>query len=167
MSRIVLVVGKATGGIGIHVRDLAAGLAGLGHDVEVVTDPLTARTFGLDHARLLWPDPTRPDPRRLAQLRRLLRGADLVHAAFSLGNDCQPLLAINPLVTDTDKGEQRGFANLLVGLFGVIRNPLAHNPRAEWEMNEQDALDVLTTASLVHRKLDRAHKPGKPPKQPL
>ena len=80
MSRIVLVVGKATGGIGIHVRDLAAGLAGLGHDVEVVTDPLTARTFGLDHARLLWPDPTRPDPRRLAQLRRLLRGADLVHA---------------------------------------------------------------------------------------
>ena len=26
MSRIVLVVGKATGGIGVHVRDLATGL---------------------------------------------------------------------------------------------------------------------------------------------
>lgn len=93
-------------------------------------------------------------------------GTDLVRDAFSLGNDCRPLLAINPLVTDTDKGEQRGFANLLIGLFGVIRNPLAHNARVEWEMNEQDALDVLTTASLVHRKLDRAYKPSSPNSDP-
>lgn len=94
-------------------------------------------------------------------------GADLVRDAFSLGNDCRPLLAINPLITDTDKGEQRGFVNLLIGLFGVVRNPLAHNARVEWEMNEQDALDVLTTASLIHRKLDRAYKPGEPHKRPL
>ena len=84
-------------------------------------------------------------------------GAELVRDAFSLGNDCRPLLAINPLTTDTDRGEQRGFANLLIRLFGVIRNPLAHNARVEWEMNEQDALDVLTTASLIHRKLDKAY----------
>ena len=57
------------------------------------------------------------------------------------------MLAINALLTDTDKGEQRGFANLLIGLFGTIRNPLAHNPKIEWEMSEQDALDILTMAS--------------------
>ena len=85
-------------------------------------------------------------------------GAALVQQAFSLGQSGEPLLAINGLVTETDKGEQRGFANLLVGLFGTIRNPTAHNPKFEWDMSEQDALDVLTIASLVHRKLDKVRK---------
>ena len=34
--------------------------------------------------------------------------------------------------------KQRGFANLLIGLFGTIRNQLAHNPKVEWDMSEQD-----------------------------
>lgn len=85
-------------------------------------------------------------------------GADLVNQAFSLGKDCRPILAINLLKTETDKGEQRGFANLLIGLFGTIRNPAAHNPKVEWPMAEQDALDILTTASLIHRKLDSAYR---------
>ncbi|HSS99373.1 MAG TPA: TIGR02391 family protein [Terriglobales bacterium] len=89
-------------------------------------------------------------------------GADLVQEAFSLGKNRSPVLAINSLKTETDEGEQRGFANLLVGLFGTIRNPLAHNPRLEWDMSEQDALDILTMASLVHRKLDRAYLYTKP-----
>ncbi len=97
-----------------------------------------------------------------AKIRELsglgLDGAELVQDAFSLGKDCNPLLAINPLSTETDKGEQRGFVNLLVGLFGVIRNPLAHNPKVEWEMSEQDTLDILTMASLIHRKLDKAYR---------
>ena len=85
-------------------------------------------------------------------------GASLVEAAFSIGRDRSPILAINALATDTDFGEQRGFVNLLIGLFGTIRNPLAHNPKLEWDMSEQDALDILTTLSLVHRKLDKAHR---------
>jgi len=68
------------------------------------------------------------------------------------------VLAINPLLTDTDKGEQRGFTNLLIRLFGTIRNPLAHNPKIEWEMSEQEALDILTMASQIHRKLDKAYR---------
>ena len=48
--------------------------------------------------------------------------------------------------------------NLLKGLYGTIRNPMAHDPRVEWDMNEQDALDILTTISLVHRKLDQAYR---------
>ena len=85
-------------------------------------------------------------------------GADLVNAAFGLGKACTPILAINSLKTESEKGEQRGFANLLVGLFGTIRNPVAHNPKIEWPMSDQDALDILTMASLIHRKLDNAHR---------
>lgn len=83
-------------------------------------------------------------------------GADLVTQSFGLGKECKPILAINSLTTETDMGEQRGFSNLLIGLFGTIRNPAAHNPKIEWPMPEQDAIDILTTASLIHRKLDRA-----------
>lgn len=84
-------------------------------------------------------------------------GADLVHAAFGM-RDGSPLLAINRLYTQSLEGEQRGFVNLLKGLYGTIRNPLAHNARVEWDMTEQDALDILTTISLVHRKLDNAYR---------
>lgn len=85
-------------------------------------------------------------------------GSELVTQAFALGKDCKPILAINSLTTETDKGEQRGFVNLLVGLFGTVRNPAAHNPKIEWPMTELDALDILTTASLIHRKLDNAYR---------
>ena len=84
-------------------------------------------------------------------------GCDLVHDAFGqrFGD---PLLAINSFETETHKGEQYGFMNLLKGLYGTVRNPLAHDPKIEWDMTEQDALDILTTISLVHRKLDQVHR---------
>jgi uncharacterized protein (TIGR02391 family) len=84
-------------------------------------------------------------------------GCDLVHDAFGQKHGA-PLLAINPLRTETQRGEQGGFLNLLKGLYGTIRNPLAHDPKVEWAMAEQDALDILTMISLVHRKLDQAHR---------
>jgi uncharacterized protein (TIGR02391 family) len=85
-------------------------------------------------------------------------GAELVQQAFGMPGGRSPLLAINSLATETDRGEQRGFANLLIGLFGTIRNPAAHNPKIEWDMSELDALDILTMASLMHRKIDRARR---------
>lgn len=80
-------------------------------------------------------------------------GAPLVQAAF--GGDSPPL-RINSLVSDTDKGEQRGFANLLVGFFGTFRNPHAHAARVEWNINETDALDLLSMASYLHRRVKSA-----------
>jgi len=82
-------------------------------------------------------------------------GAELVSKAFS---GQSPILVIEPLITESEKSEQKGFANLLVGLFGAVRNPLAHVPKNNWPMCEQDALDILTLVSLIHRKLDRAQK---------
>ena len=85
-------------------------------------------------------------------------GANLMERAFSLGKTGQPLVAINGLESDTQKAEQRAFLNLLIGLFGTARNPLAHNVKLDWNMTEMDALDVMSLVSLVHRKLDAAAK---------
>jgi uncharacterized protein (TIGR02391 family) len=84
-------------------------------------------------------------------------GADLVDGAFGRRFG-PPLLAINPLQTETQQGEQQGFVSLLKGLYGTIRNPLAHDLKIDWDMSEQEALDILSMISLVHRKLDHAHK---------
>ncbi|HQS65394.1 MAG TPA: TIGR02391 family protein, partial [Acidovorax defluvii] len=56
-------------------------------------------------------------------------GADLVNRAFSTQN---PILVLSPLATESEKSEQKGFVHLLVGLFGAVRNPLAHAPKTNW-----------------------------------
>ncbi len=85
-------------------------------------------------------------------------GANLVEEAFSLGKRGMPFLALNMLTNDSEKSEQKGFVNLLKGLFGVFRNTTGHAPKIKWEINEHDALDLLTMASYVHRRLDKIHK---------
>lgn len=93
------------------------------------------------------------------RLRRLsgltCDGADLVAQALSTK---APILAINTLKTETEISEQKGMMNLLVGLFGAVRNPIAHAPKVTWPMSEQDALDIFALISFVHRKLDGAVK---------
>lgn len=80
-------------------------------------------------------------------------GAELVDIALSVKN---PLLAINTLQSETEQSEQKGFANLLKGVFGTFRNVTAHAPKIKWTIEEQDALDLLTMVSYLHRRLDRA-----------
>jgi uncharacterized protein (TIGR02391 family) len=67
-----------------------------------------------------------------------------------------PRLRINSLKTKTQRDEQLGVANLAKGLFSAFRNPVAHEPRIEWTLSDQDALDVLGTLSMIHRRLDSA-----------
>jgi uncharacterized protein (TIGR02391 family) len=76
----------------------------------------------------------------------------------SLGGDL-PMLAINALKSESEKSEQRGFVNLLKGTFGMFRNPTAHEARILWNMDKADAEDLLSLASLVHRRLDKATMP--------
>jgi len=80
-------------------------------------------------------------------------GADLVQDAFG---GPLPKLRINAFSTETEKGEQRGFANLLTGFFGTFRNPSAHAARIEWPIMEDDALDLLSLASYIHRRVNRS-----------
>lgn len=83
-------------------------------------------------------------------------GATLVNRA--LGGDA-PMLAINARRTRSEQDEQRGFANLVIGTFGMFRNPTAHEARIRWEMSLEDAEDLLSLVSLIHRRLDAAVMP--------
>ena len=69
------------------------------------------------------------------------------------------MLAINALQTNSEQSEQKGFANLLRGVFGMFRNPVAHAPRISWVMERSDAEDLLSMLSLVHRRLDASNMP--------
>jgi glycosyltransferase involved in cell wall biosynthesis len=90
---VALVLGTSHGGMGAHVRMLAAGLAERGARVAVLGPRATVREIdagrGIDTARgtPIWFGAVeigdRPRPRdagTLARLRRLLAGADVVHA---------------------------------------------------------------------------------------
>ncbi len=82
-------------------------------------------------------------------------GSALVDEAFSF-NKGIPHLALNSLQTASEQSEQKGFSNLLKGVFGTFRNTTAHAPKVTWVIEEQDALDILSTVSLIHRRLDGA-----------
>jgi uncharacterized protein (TIGR02391 family) len=83
-------------------------------------------------------------------------GARLVDDAFGFAASNHPRLAFNSLRTESEKDEHRGLMNLIKGIFGAFRNTTAHAPKIHWNVTEQDALDILTTISLVHRRLDDA-----------
>ncbi|TWB42589.1 TIGR02391 family protein [Nitrospirillum pindoramense] len=70
-----------------------------------------------------------------------------------------PMLAINALSNESEKSEQKGFANLVKGTFGMFRNTTAHAARIHWSMTKADAEDLLSLASLIHRRLDSATMP--------
>jgi uncharacterized protein (TIGR02391 family) len=80
----------------------------------------------------------------------------LVDEALGIGKAGHPRLAFNSLRTDSERSEHTGLTNLIKGLFGAFRNTTAHAPKIRWNITEQDALDILTTISLVHRHLDTA-----------
>ncbi|MFN4313277.1 MAG: TIGR02391 family protein [Chitinophagaceae bacterium] len=79
-------------------------------------------------------------------------GSELIEQALSVNN---PLLKINNLNTETEKSEQKGFANLIKGVFGMFRNTTAHSPKIVWNITEDEALDIMTTISLIHKKIEK------------
>ena len=85
-------------------------------------------------------------------------GSRLVDDAFGLGKSMRPVLAFNSLRSETEISEHQGLTNLLKGLFGTFRNTTAHAPKIKWVIKEQDALDMLSIASLLHRRLDSSVK---------
>lgn len=86
---------------------------------------------------------------------------ELATRALSIGQAGMPFLAFNSLRTDTEKSEQSGLMNLFIGMFGAFRNVTAHGPKLTWNMTEQDALDLMTLASLLHRRLDSVTRTGR------
>ncbi len=83
-------------------------------------------------------------------------GSPLVDEAFGFKEGQYPLLAINEFKTPSEHSEHRGFMSLLKGTFQTFRNPTAHEPRIFWPVREEDALDLLSMVSFLHRRLDEA-----------
>jgi glycosyltransferase involved in cell wall biosynthesis len=78
--RILMLLGRSTGGIGTHVDDLAEALRDQGHTVDLASDRLTASTFGWSQAHQVWPDGRGGLPASLLSVRRLAHDVDVVHA---------------------------------------------------------------------------------------
>lgn len=81
-------------------------------------------------------------------------GNKLIEQVFS----SNPVLIINSFISKSEKDEHSGFANLLKGLCGMFRNPEAHEPKVLWNIEEQDALEILGIISYCHRRLDNAQR---------
>jgi uncharacterized protein (TIGR02391 family) len=81
-------------------------------------------------------------------------GSPLVDATCSLKSG--PRIAFNDLGTEWSRSEHTGIAMLLKGLFSTFRNPTAHAPKVLWATSRPEALDMLTLASMLHRRLDDA-----------
>lgn len=86
-----------------------------------------------------------------------LDGQALVEEALSIKNGRTPMLAWNRLANDTDRSEHRGVALLISGTFAYFRNLPAHVPKIGFrQVTEDDALELLTIVSFLHRRLDEA-----------
>lgn len=79
-------------------------------------------------------------------------------ADHALGGD-PPMLAINGYQSEPEKSEQRGFLNLVKGAFGMFRNTTAHAAKITWAVQKNDAEEVLTILSMIHRRIDGGHMP--------
>jgi uncharacterized protein (TIGR02391 family) len=67
-----------------------------------------------------------------------------------------PQLKINFHSSKSEKDEQTGFGQLVKGIFGMFSNPTAHEGRIYWNMTKEDAEDLLSIVSLIHRRLDKS-----------
>lgn len=80
-------------------------------------------------------------------------GIPLIQYVFN-----HPVLIINSYTTRQEKDEQKGFEAILEGVCNMFRNPEAHQPKIEWPISEQDALEILSLISYCHRRLDNAQR---------
>lgn len=83
-----------------------------------------------------------------------LRGKTGYALMMDAFNESQPKIKLNPLGTDSEIGEQRGFRSIFAGAAAGIRNPRGH----EVDLGDSldDALDYLALASILLRRLDAA-----------
>jgi len=89
-------------------------------------------------------------------------GTELVDRACGMNGG--PRIAFNSLESEWELSEQRGLAMLMKGLFGCFRNVTAHAPRLLWATSKEEAMDMLTLASMLHRRLDAVRLPEPEPR---
>lgn len=78
-------------------------------------------------------------------------GVALFNTAFAVGN---PYIAYNSLRTSSEQNQQNGLKEMLCGVMHMVRNVTAHELKIRWDINEKDAVDILTQISYLHKLLD-------------
>lgn len=78
-------------------------------------------------------------------------GVALFNTAFAVGN---PYVAYNSLRTSSEQNQQNGLKEMLCGVIHMVRNVTAHELKIHWDVNEKDAVDILTQISYLHKLLD-------------
>lgn len=78
-------------------------------------------------------------------------GTELFQTAFSVKD---PYIAYNSLRTSSEQNQQNGLKEMLCGVIHMVRNVTAHELRIRWDVNEKDAVDILTQISYLHKLLD-------------
>lgn len=82
-----------------------------------------------------------------------LEGPELVEQAFGLR--IGPLLAFNTLQSEPERAEHLSIAALIKNLVSVFRGT-AVEIHSAWAINETEAIDLLTLASMLHRRIEKA-----------
>lgn len=80
-------------------------------------------------------------------------GADLVGQAFSLSDPC---LVFSTLADDSGQSDQKGFIQILQGIYLGVRNPKAHSLTIS--PSKDVAAQYLVFASLLCRRIEAATK---------
>ena len=79
-----------------------------------------------------------------------LDSKQLINGAFSQKN---PKIKINKLQTTTEKNEQDGLRDSLLGIFGLIRNTLAHKKHKD---TKEDALTIILYINFLLKLINKA-----------
>lgn len=78
-------------------------------------------------------------------------GSKLFDQALAVNS---PKLAMNSLETSSQRNAQNGLKEMLNGVTHMVRNVTAHELKIKWIVEEQYAIDILTTISFLHKQLD-------------
>lgn len=89
---------------------------------------------------------------RLRELTCLTEdGTALVDKALSVKN---PMVAMNTLRTESERNQQNGLREMINGVIHMVRNVTAHELKIRWDINEKDAVEILSLISTLHKYLD-------------
>lgn len=79
-------------------------------------------------------------------------GTTLIEKAFSTTN---PSVILSDLSSNSKRNEYRGIKEMLLGINYAVRNVTAHEMRINWDVNEDEAINVLSIISALHKILDK------------
>lgn len=153
--KVLMLIGRSTGGIGTHVDRLVDDLRRGGTEVVLVTDASTATTFGWSDARVLWPvHGGLRAPRGLVDWHRIMRLAGTVDIVHAHGHQAAVIAAVAVL-------RARPRPRLVVTLHNDLPPRLRSGPAARvvgWALRRAD---LVTGASddLVELARDLGAEP--------